>query len=79
MVLKEITEKTLLPISIVLVIIAAAVHFTSIASLAEQNQTAIKQLKQSKTRIYDQINELKQVMYRTEGKLDTLINSVNKK
>jgi hypothetical protein len=75
--LNTVTEKTLFPLSIILILIAVAVHFTSIKNVTESNRQAIKELKESdkftKTRIYDRLHKIDNQLSNISGKMEIFL------
>lgn len=72
-----LNEKTLVPMGLVLVIVAAGIHFTSVRALAAQNKEAIAEIKGNEAlirqRLFDRINNLDRRLAKIEGKLDRLL------
>lgn len=75
--LKEISEKTLLPISIVLLVVSLAVHLTSVKSLGETNRDQIEQIKKDQGKINDLVEErmlgVERMLHKIDGKLDIIL------
>ena len=70
-----VTLKTLLPLSLVIMIIVATLHFAGIKALANSNAEHISELKLSRSKTNDQINEINKTLYSIDGKIDLILNS----
>jgi hypothetical protein len=72
-----VSEQTLIPLGLVLVIVAAGIHFTSVRALAAQNEKAITEMKADdqylRERLFDRITDLDRRLSKIEGKLDRLL------
>jgi peptidoglycan hydrolase CwlO-like protein len=68
-----ISMKTLLPFSVVIIIVGVTLHFAGIKAIAASNEKSIAELKKSKSNIYNRINEVEKHLYKIEGKIDLLL------
>jgi len=72
--LNAITEKTLFPLSVLLIMVAAAIQFTTIKNLAETNEKAIGELKEDGVRvnskIFDRLQQMDHTLANISGKLE---------
>lgn len=86
---KVINKDTLLPISFVILLIAIAVEFISVRTIAEANSQAIKAneartvkaidfTNESRRRIFDRLTQLEKAISRMEGKLDMMLKDSKK-
>ena len=72
--ISKITELTLLPISLVIVIIGGVVWLTQIYALANSNKTSVVEIKDRQESVYNRLdsnlNSIDRRLSRIEGKLN---------
>jgi len=68
-----VTLKTVLPISVVIIIVTVTLYIASLKALAGSNEQAVKELKESRSQSDYRLNEFQKTLYKIDGKLDLLL------
>lgn len=68
-----ITLKTVLPLSVVVLMIGAVIFITTIKATADSNKLQVKELKILNSEMHSRLHEVEKILYRIEGKIDLIL------
>lgn len=71
--MKVITKETLLPISLVLLIVSITVHLTSVKSLGESTDKRVNKIETKQDTFDQRLIEQEKLLQKIDGKLDILL------